>query len=123
MSTAMGFSKFEFLKGARYYEKSYNYRSGEPVDIRPWSKHHIQWKRKDGILDITQAGTVKNISKTKVKKKDCMHLALSSLFLTATGVITPCCYFMEKPYLPKEIDESITSKKFLPTCIDHCGSQ
>jgi MoaA/NifB/PqqE/SkfB family radical SAM enzyme len=118
MAKALGFSKFEFVKNALYYEKAYDYRTGQPMDIRPWSKHKQQWKRKGQILHkITGA-----VNKNKVEKKNCMHLALSSLFLNASGVITPCCYFRAKPFVENEIEHSITSKKYLPRCIEACGS-
>lgn len=118
MATALGFSKFEFVKNARYNGKAYDYRTGQPMHIRPWSEHNKQWRRKGQILDkITGA-----VNKNKVEKKNCMHLALSSLFLNASGVITPCCYFRAKPFVENEIENSIASKKYLPKCIEACGS-
>ena len=118
MATALGFSKFEFIKNARYFEKAYDYRTGEPIDIRPWSKHNEQWKRKGEILGKT-TGVVK---KNRVEAKNCMHLALSSLFLNASGIVTPCCYFRAKPFVENEIVDSIRSKNYLPKCIEVCGS-
>jgi hypothetical protein len=118
MATALGFSKFELIKNARYFEKAYDYRTGEPMDIRPWSKHNEQWKRKGEILGKT-TGAVK---KVRVEAKNCMHLALSSLFLNASGVVTPCCYFPAKPFVENEIVDSIRSKNYLPKCIKVCGS-
>ena len=49
MSTALGFSRFEFVKNARYFDQAYNYKTGEPMDIRPWSKHNEQWKRQGSL--------------------------------------------------------------------------
>ena len=119
LSTSMGFTKFEFVKNARYGSKAYDYRSGEPVDIRPWSKHNEQWSRKGKILDKK---TGNDVVKKKVEKKNCMHLALSSLFLNASGVIAPCCYFGQRPFVEGQIDDSITSENFITTCINYCGS-
>ena len=118
MSTALGFSRFEFVKNARYFDQAYNYKTGEPMDIRPWSKHNEQWKRQGDILDKSTGDKQNN----QVKEKNCMHLALSSLFLNASGVITPCCYFRTKPFVDGEIQNSIKSKEFLPKCITQCGS-
>jgi MoaA/NifB/PqqE/SkfB family radical SAM enzyme len=118
MATALGFSKFEFIKNARYFEKAYDYRTGEPIDIRPWSKHNEQWKRKGEILGKTTGAVKKN----RVEAKNCMHLALSSLFLNASGIVTPCCYFRAKPFVENEIVDSIRSKNYLPKCIEVCGS-
>ena len=119
LSTSMGFTKFEFVKNARYGSKAYDYQSGEPIDIRPWSKHNEQWSRKGKILDKK---TGNNVVKKKVEKKNCMHLALSSLFLNASGVIAPCCYFGQRPFVEGQIDDSITSENFITTCINYCGS-
>jgi MoaA/NifB/PqqE/SkfB family radical SAM enzyme len=119
LSTSMGFTKFEFVKNAWYYSKAYDYRSGEPVDIRPWSKHNEQWSRKGKILDKK---TGNNVVKKKVEKKNCMHLALPSLFLNASGVIAPCCYFKQKPFVEGQIEHSIDTEKYINTCIRACGS-
>ena len=118
LSTNLGFSKFEFVKNARYMKETYDHKTGKPVDIRPWSKHDTQWSRKGQILNKKTG----NVVKKKVEKKDCMHLALKSLYLNASGVIAPCCYFKQKPFVVGQIENSITSKKFIKTCIDNCGS-
>lgn len=118
MSTAMGFSRFEFIKNANYYSKAYNYKTGEPMDIRPWSGHNQQWRRKGEILHKTTG----NVKKNRVEEKNCMHLALTSVFLNASGVITPCCYFRNKSFVENEILDSIRSKNYLPNCIEVCGS-
>ena len=119
LATKMGFAKFEFVKNARYTEKAFDYKTGQSIDIQPWSRHHDQWSRKGKILDKKTTMTGK---KTKVQTKDCMHLALKSIYLNASGVITPCCYFTEKPLVHGEIEKSINNQKFFPTCIDSCGS-
>lgn len=118
LSQKLGFQRFEFVKNARYTKKSFNYRTGKAIDIRPWSKHTTQWTRKGKILN-------KNTSQNKthqVKSKNCMHLALKSIFLNAYGVLTPCCYLANTPLDTVDIAQSIKSKKFLPTCIKNCGS-
>ncbi len=119
LSISMGFSRFEFVKNARYTDKAYDYRSGEPVEIRPWSKHNEQWNRKGKILDKK---TGDDFAKKKVEKKNCMHLALSSLFLNASGVISPCCYFKQQPFVEGQIENSIESGNYIKTCIYSCGS-
>ena len=119
LSTSMGFTRFEFIKSARYVDKSYDYRSGEPVYIRPWSKHNEQWDRKGKILDKK---TGNDVVKKKVEKKNCMHLALSSLFLNASGVVAPCCYFGQRPFVEGQIEHSIDTENYIDTCIASCGS-
>lgn len=119
LSQKLGFAEFLFQKNARYPSKAYNYKSGEPIDIRPWSKHNEQWKRKGNILDKKTGETV---ASKIVEKKDCMHLALSSLFLSASGVLAPCCYFAQTPFKDGKIERSIDTKKYLRTCLTNCGS-
>lgn len=118
LSTQLGFHRFEFVKNARYREQHFDYQTGEPLDIRPWSQHESQWQRRGGILDKTQ----KKIEKTTVLEKDCMHLAMPSIFLNASGIISPCCYFKQNPLSKNNIREQFGKKKFQPMCLDSCGS-
>lgn len=118
MSTLMGFKKFEFVKNARYPKQAFEYRSGDPVDIQPWSKHEEQWTRTGEIL-------FRNTTKkrnTMVKSKDCMHLALNSLYLSAEGVLAPCCYIYNTTHNILDIKQTIEKEQFLPTCLTNCGS-
>jgi len=119
LSTKLGFLKFELIKDARYMNKTYDYRTGEKTEILPWSKHTDQWSRKGGILNKT---TGDHNIKEKVEKKNCMHLVFPSLFLNASGVIAPCCYFGQKPFVEGQIENSIVSGNYIKTCINFCGS-
>lgn len=118
MSTAMGFKKFEFVKNARYPKQAFEYMSGHPVDIKPWSKHEEQWNRAGGKLfkNTTQERN------TMVKSKDCMHLALNSLYLSAEGLLAPCCYIYNKTHNSLDIKRTLEQENFLPTCLANCGS-
>jgi MoaA/NifB/PqqE/SkfB family radical SAM enzyme len=118
LATKLGFHRFEFVKNARYREKHFHYKTGKPLDIKAWSQHESQWHRRGGILDKVQKKIVKNI----VLKKDCMHLALPSIFLNANGVISPCCYFGNIPLSENNIDQQITQKKYNKICLKKCGS-
>jgi len=118
LSTQLGFRQFEFVKNARYREQHFDYQTGKPVDIRPWSQHESQWQRRGGILDKTQ----KKIEKTTVLEKDCMHLTMPSIFLNAGGIISPCCYFKQNPLSKNNIREQFGKKEFQPVCLDSCGS-
>ena len=119
LSTSMGFKRFYFGKNARYFGEAYDYRSGDPVDIQPWSKHDQQWERKGKILNKK---TGDNVTKKIVEKKNCMHLVYPSLFLNASGVIAPCCYFEQTPVVEGQIENSIDTKNYIDTCIRACGS-
>lgn len=118
MATSIGFSRFEFVKNARYKDQHFDYQTGQPVDIKAWSQHESQWQRHGGILDKTQ----KKIEKKIVLEKDCMHLAMPSIFLNASGVISPCCYFGQNPLSEHNIQEQIQQKRYHKTCLDSCGS-
>ena len=118
MSTLLGFHRFEFVKNARYKDQHFDYKTGEPVDIKPWSQHDSQWRRRSGILDKVQ----KKIERKTVLEKDCMHLAMPSIFLNASGVISPCCYFGRRPLSQHNIREQIQQKRYQKICLSSCGS-
>lgn len=118
LATQLGFSRFEFVKNARYKKEHLHYQTGEPLDIKPWSQHETQWQRTGKILDKTQ----KNIQKKIVLEKNCMHLSLSSIFLNANGVISPCCYFKATPLENNDIKKDIEQKNYQKICLDECGS-
>jgi len=118
MSTSLGFYRFEFVKNARYRDQPLDYQTGELLDIKPWSQHESQWQRRGGILDKIQ----KKIEKKTVLEKDCMHLAMPSIFLNASGVISPCCYFKQTPLSDHNIREQIQQKRYQKICLSSCGS-
>jgi hypothetical protein len=118
LATKLGFHRFEFVKNARYREKHFHYKTGKPLDIKSWSQHESQWHRRGGILDKVQKKIVKNT----VLKKDCMHLAMPSIFLNASGIISPCCYFGNRLLSKHNIDQQITQKKYNEICLESCGS-
>jgi MoaA/NifB/PqqE/SkfB family radical SAM enzyme len=118
LSTQLGFRRFEFVKTARYKTEHKHYQTGEQLDIKPWRQHDSQWRRRGGILDKIQ----KKIEKTKVLEKDCMHLAMPSIFLNASGIISPCCYFGQNPLSKNNIKEQFSKKEFQKVCLNSCGS-
>jgi MoaA/NifB/PqqE/SkfB family radical SAM enzyme len=118
LSTQLGFRRFEFVKTARYKTEPRHYQTGEQLDIKPWSQHESQWRRRGGILDKIQ----KKIEKTTVLEKDCMHLAMPSIFLNANGIISPCCYFGQNPLSKNNIKEQFSKKEFQKRCLSSCGS-
>lgn len=117
LATRLNFTRFEFIKNARYRKENLHYQTGESLDIKSWSQHETQWKRKSGILNKTQ----KKIEKKQVLKKNCMHLTLPSIFLNANGVISPCCYFSSNPLSNNDIEKDIKEKNYQKTCLDACG--
>ena len=118
MSTRMGFERFEFVKNARYPKNAFDYKTGKEIVIKPWSKHQDQWSRKSGIL---QKITDSTHDKIQVQRKNCMHLILPSIFLSANGNINPCCYF-NVSLNDLDIEASINKKSYYKTCLEACGS-
>jgi len=107
LSQKMGFKKFEFLRNARYHTNNFHYRTGERLDIMPWS----------------QDKKFNRIHKTKdyVEPKNCMHLDIPSLFLSASGVISPCCYMAGTNIKTVDINAEFSNNVYRPICIKSCG--
>ena len=102
LSQKMGFKKFEFVKNARYYDKAYHYKSGETLDLRPWSQDK-KFNRKHKIKNF-------------VETKNCMHLSIPSIFLSSSGIVSPCCYMREQTINKISINEEFNSGLFRTVC-------
>jgi len=107
MSQDMGFKRFEFVKNARYKSKAYDYKTGEEIDIQPWHKDN-SFNR---IHDIKQT----------VETKNCMHLSIPSIFLSAEGVVSPCCYMPNLPLLNVDIATEFSNNNYRNICVKNCG--
>ena len=119
LSQQLGFKEFRFIKDARY-RKTFHYRTGKELVVKPWSGHNQTWKRrKDGLLNTIQDTTFK---KSKVELNDGVHLSLNSLFLNAHGTMTPCCMHPKKDIKNFDIKKNFVEKKWLATCLRDCGS-
>jgi hypothetical protein len=115
----LGFKQFKFIKDARY-RKTFHYKTGKELDIKPWSGHNHTWKRRrNGLLNTIQDTTHK---KTKVELNDCVHLVFPSLYLNADGTISICCYHCKKDIKNFDIQKNFDEKKWIPTCVKYCGS-
>jgi len=124
LSQQLGFKEFRLIKGARYKDKNYNYRTGKEIQIEPWTKHLEIWKRnRNGLLNTIQDPKYK---KTKVEKNNCVHLAMPSIFLNAHGMLSPCCMLgiaeTTKDISSYQINKNFVDKQWLPTCLKECGS-
>jgi len=107
MSQDMGFKRFEFVKNARYKSKAYDYKTGKEIDIQPWHKDD-SFNR---IHDIKQT----------VETKNCMHLSIPSIFLSAEGVVSPCCYMPNLPLSNVDIAAEFSNNNYRNICIKNCG--
>ena len=113
LSQDLGFKKFEFLKNARYQKMpdSKHYQTGELLGIQPWSRDKLG----DNKYHL-------NKTPTKVDKQDCMHLQIPSLFLNATGKISPCCYMGNTvQYTEVDIETEFNNNNYRNVCLTSCG--
>lgn len=120
LSQKMGFAEFKFRKDARYQKNSYHYKTGEKLDIKPWSKHTETWIRKnDAYLNTIQDP---EILKTKIKKSDCVHMVFPSVMLDAQGNLHPCCMLPTVDLNDVDIAADFRDKTWSKTCLKNCGS-
>ncbi len=78
-SQRLGFKKFKLVFGVRQGPNAYHYRTGEPFELKGWSKGNDtnHWKLK----------------KTQIQVSDCFHLNEKSIYVNANGTVSNCCYF------------------------------
>lgn len=113
LSQQLGFKSFKAITNVRQNFSARHWRTGEPVDIQPWSQDHI-------INELVQV-------KVGVEAKKCMHLSDPSVYLNATGTLSNCCYLNHKYSVPIgdslfDIQKTLDNKKWLPTCLQYCGT-
>ena len=114
LSTKLGFKRFKILKNARYKENNYHYRTGEPIEIKPWSKFD---PKKDDVLFRKKV-----VSNKKLERKNCMHLEFPSLYLNAYGRITPCCYWADLKIENANIENMFATNNLHQLCVQSCGN-
>lgn len=78
LSQQLGFKKFRFINNVRTNFQARHYRTGEPVNILPWSKN-TKFSR------FAQP-------RTHVPESACMHLTQPSVYLNANGRLSVCCW-------------------------------
>lgn len=106
MSQDLKFTRFEFVKNAKYEEKNYHYQTGKEIIIKPWGYN----QRFNKLLG----------QKTEVKLENCFHLSKPSLFLSASGNLTPCCYYRNLTKF--NIKTDFDNKTWTSTCLKSCGN-
>ena len=106
MSQELKFTRFEFVKNARYEDNNYHYQTGKEISINPWS-HNKKFNKLLG-------------EKTEVKFENCFHLSKPSLFLSASGNVTPCCYLSKLTKF--NIQHDFDNRKWMSTCLKNCGN-
>ena len=107
LSQQLGFKRFEFVRNARVGDVNLHYRTGVPLKIKTWNmdKH---FNRKYNIS-------------SSVDTKNCMHLSMPSLFLSAAGVVTPCCYMNNTSIETVDIKQEFSNNNYRTICTRNCG--
>ena len=104
-SQQMGFKKFTAKKSVRIPKIAYHYQTKEPYAIKPLSAFAEKF----------------NNDTTQVTKENCMHLNLPSIYVTASGQLTPCCYLHDLEYADNQIDIEIAQGQANQRCQKFCG--
>jgi MoaA/NifB/PqqE/SkfB family radical SAM enzyme len=115
ISQQLGFKKFKIVKSFRSEQTSArHWKTGKEFLLEPADIYVHNWALKE---------------KNQVLEKDCMHLSQPSVYLSATGTVSPCCYLDREiadsgiPALLSSNDIKRTIEiKPLPTCLSNCGS-
>lgn len=111
MSQQMKFKKFHLAKLYRNQTLARNYRTGQEFDLLPTA-------RMRSLINIDRA-------KITVEDKNCMHLSMPSIYVSANGEISRCCYMAsanrEKVQSIKQLLETVSTDLTDKTCIRSCG--
>jgi MoaA/NifB/PqqE/SkfB family radical SAM enzyme len=107
LSQQLGFKKFYTRNSIRVPNPARNYLTGEEYTIERVN----EFKTKETY----------ELSERTVQVKDCMHLNLPSVYLTAQGKITPCCYLKDLDYNNNTVDEEIKNNNASEFCRKSCG--
>ena len=110
LSQELGFNRFHFLKNARYSPDPRHYRTNKSINIKPWSRDK-------------QFNKLEYEEKEVVEKSNCMHLDYPSVYLSARGLLTPCCYIRDMRVEDVDIKKTIDDKDYMPVCLRNCGSK
>lgn len=114
LSQQLGFKKFKLVTSVRENFNARHWKSGAPIEFKPWSRSHI-----------TNPYTIvkeRNILETV----HCRHLVSKSLYLNANGNVSHCCYLNhQRQYaeldllddIEREISTAPDSK-----CLEFCGN-
>jgi MoaA/NifB/PqqE/SkfB family radical SAM enzyme len=115
LSQKLKFSRFILRKAVRFKKKALNHKTGESVDLQPWSM--------ESKLGRYNGQPVDKNNFDYVDKSDCDHLKGPGLFLNVNGLITPCCHLYDTPVEQTDIDKELTTKNYRLTCLQRCGKK
>jgi MoaA/NifB/PqqE/SkfB family radical SAM enzyme len=110
LSRKLGFKRFEFIRNARYPSQARHYKTGKNIQIEKWSD-----PKEDKNVFLRQNNTV--------DKKSCMHLSMPSLYLSAAGVLSPCCFLSKCNIKETDITTELEQKNYRHKCLKNCGTK
>jgi MoaA/NifB/PqqE/SkfB family radical SAM enzyme len=111
LSQKLGFKKFHLVKSFRRDQQARHYKTGEPFNLKPPKKIY-------NIIKMPKENT-------HVDPSNCMQIEQSSIYMSADGRLSQCCYYAlaEKFDTVEELfynsnKADLASKR----CIVNCGS-
>lgn len=109
LSQQMNFKKFYLAKLYRNQVLAKHYKTGQEFDLLPT----------DSMRSLINIDRVK----VAVEDKNCMHLSMPSIYVSAAGKISKCCYFasFEKFLSVEELLKSVNADLTDKICIRSCG--
>jgi len=117
MSKQMGFKNFYLRKNVRYRNVPRHHKTGEPIEIKPWSLEEKFGRHK---------GKVSNIEDNKnntLHPENCMHLNLPSVYVNFKGQLITCCFIKNLQITDADIAQEIETGQIREECLIYCGSK
>jgi MoaA/NifB/PqqE/SkfB family radical SAM enzyme len=105
----MGFKKFQLVKSFRRNQQARHYKTGEPFDLSPPAKIY-------NLIKMPKTNTY-------VEPDNCMQIEQSSIYMSANGKLSHCCYYAGIQEFDT-LNELLYNKIDLNSkhCILNCGS-
>ena len=137
ISQRMGFSQFRLFENDRPKRGGKHYRTGEPLNIRPWYRDGKEPPEHLFTDQLSAWGNTYNergekfvntgTTNTHVKDANCQHLRERSVYLDAKNNLYPCCFLWwancsyENTHI--NIKQEFEQKNYRKFCLSFCGSQ
>lgn len=109
LSQQMKFKKFHLAKLYRDKKLARHYRTGQEFDLLPTDSMR-------SLINI-------DCAKIAVENKNCMHLSMPSVYVSAAGDISRCCYLAkrEKFWSVEQLLKNVKTDLTDEICIRSCG--
>jgi MoaA/NifB/PqqE/SkfB family radical SAM enzyme len=109
LSQQLNFKKFHLVKLYRNQTLAKHYQTGEEFDLLPT----------DSVRKLIKINQIKK----PVDEKNCMHLSIPSIYVSAAGDVSRCCYLSknEKFSSVNELLKTVITDLSDEKCIRSCG--